>query len=195
MTAPIVVLGAARSGTSMVAGLFHEHGVWVGDCREPDEYNERGYFENLALKRVLIDRWGHLKRDMAVADRQEGFREQVEAILEEEGYVEGPWLMKHGALYWPAWHEFDPTLVCVYRNPTSILESGTHGNFIRTPERVMLCHGAMEWAIQCEGGVRVDAERLIAGDYRQIEAAFHAAGLGFDPRIADEWIDVDLWHH
>lgn len=192
---PIVVLGAARSGTSMVAGLFAQHGVWTGTCRQPDSYNAKGYFENLKLKPVLIERWGHLKRDLKLPNEQDGFRDDVETILAEDGYDGGPWLMKHGALYWPAWHEFDPTFVCVYRNPVDILSSGTRGNFIRGRRSVMLCHGAMEWCCQVEGGFRVDSERLIDGDYEQIEEAFHAAGIGFDPRIADRWIDDDLWHH
>lgn len=191
---PIVVLGAARSGTSMVAGLFAAHGVWTGECRQPDRYNERGYFENLNLKGVLIRRWGHLKRDLKLPDPQEGFREDVEAILEAEGYDGGPWLMKHGALYWPAWHEFDPTFVCVYRNPEATLASGRRGNFIDGRRSVMLCHGSMEWCCQCEGGIRVDSERLIAGEYRQVERAFEVAGLPFLAEIADEWIDADLWH-
>lgn len=195
MRDPIVVLGAARSGTSMVAGLFARHGAWTGRCREPDEYNERGYFENLDLKRVLIDRWGHLKRQMEVGRPQDGFREEVLEILRDSGYDGGPWCMKHGALYWRAWHEFDPTFVCVYRNPRSVLESGDHGNFIRGRETVALAQGTMEEVVQCEGGTRADSERLIEGHYTQIREAFAAAGMEFDEDVADEWVEPSLWHH
>lgn len=43
----IVVLGMHRSGTSMTAGILHHLGVYMGDYGfKPDEWNEKGYFEN-----------------------------------------------------------------------------------------------------------------------------------------------------
>lgn len=195
MRDPIVVIGCARSGTSMTAGLFAQHGCWTGRCKPADEHNARGYYENLDLKRELLQRWGRLKKRGEFAEPAPDFRPAVEAILTGSGYDGGPWVVKHGSLYWPAWDDFDPTFVCVYRQPESIMASAREFGAYMTREAICLTHGAMEWAIQHAGGIRVDAERLIAGDYTQVERAFHAADLGFDPRIADGWIDGQLWHH
>jgi hypothetical protein len=41
-----LIAAPPRSGTSMIAALLEAHGVWVGECGEPDEYNEMGYYEN-----------------------------------------------------------------------------------------------------------------------------------------------------
>jgi len=46
-----------RSGTSMVANLLHQHGVWIGRTIAGDEHNEHGYFENVNMvgitKRIM----------------------------------------------------------------------------------------------------------------------------------------------
>lgn len=42
------VLGAPRSGTSLVAGTLHKSGIRMGDkLTPPDLFNPQGYFENL----------------------------------------------------------------------------------------------------------------------------------------------------
>ena len=41
---------------------------------------------------------------------------------------------------------------------------------------------------------RVDTDRLVAGDLRQLEEPFRALGLELSPSVAREWIDPDLWH-
>lgn len=45
----ILVIGAHRSGTSMIAGMLRKSGVYLGPnnkLRGPDENNQRGYFEH-----------------------------------------------------------------------------------------------------------------------------------------------------
>ena len=51
----IIVIGYARSGTSLTAGVLHELGVDMGDkrvWRKTDEANEKGYFENSQFVRA-----------------------------------------------------------------------------------------------------------------------------------------------
>ncbi len=46
---PICVTGMHRSGTSVVAGILHRHGLWLGDPADmmaANPYNPDGYFEN-----------------------------------------------------------------------------------------------------------------------------------------------------
>lgn len=194
MREPVVVIGCARSGTSMTAGIFVRHGCWVGTCREPDRYNAKGYFENTAIKAALLKRWGYLKQAMQVAEPEPGWKGTVKHLTGLQGYKGGPWLVKHGALYWRAWHEFEPTFVCVYRDPEAIMESDKRGSFSITPEAIALIRDEMDGVCEA-GGFRVDSERVVDGDYSQIEPAFEDAGLEFDPAIADDFVDPDLWHH
>lgn len=51
----IIVIGYARSGTSLTAGILHHLGVDMGDkrvWRKTDEANEKGYFENSQFVRA-----------------------------------------------------------------------------------------------------------------------------------------------
>jgi len=52
ISAPLVIAGMHRSGTSTVAGLFRDLNVWFGEEHEllrADEWNPRGYCEHLSL--------------------------------------------------------------------------------------------------------------------------------------------------
>lgn len=50
----IIVLGPPRSGTSMTAGILSNLGVNMGNIRQPDAQNPRGYFEDKDFL-VLLD--------------------------------------------------------------------------------------------------------------------------------------------
>jgi len=53
----IIVLGLPRSGTSMVSGVLHHLGVFMGKedkFTPPDEWNPLGYFENLEITGLLV---------------------------------------------------------------------------------------------------------------------------------------------
>lgn len=46
----VIILGCGRSGTSMVAGSLAQSGYWMGeDLYEPDEFNQKGYFEDPSI--------------------------------------------------------------------------------------------------------------------------------------------------
>ncbi len=55
--APLIVLAAPRTGSSMVSAIIHSLGISMGDALlEPDRWNQRGYFEDrqlLGLHRVI----------------------------------------------------------------------------------------------------------------------------------------------
>ena len=47
MTAPVIITGMHRSGTSLLAGLLHRAGLHVGDrLLRPRPANPQGYFED-----------------------------------------------------------------------------------------------------------------------------------------------------
>ena len=49
----IIVLGSARSGTSMTAGLLSILGVDMGNVRPSDPMNARGYFEDFDFLKII----------------------------------------------------------------------------------------------------------------------------------------------
>jgi len=51
---PILITGAARSGTSLVAGIVNMSGAWGGDLAGPTRFNRRGMFENTQIRNDLV---------------------------------------------------------------------------------------------------------------------------------------------
>lgn len=202
---PILILAMPRSGSSMTAGIFAQHGVWTGRCRGPDpKINAKGFFENSAIKHALIRRYGKLtlaRRETAFerepdVDLDPHFRNDVESILLAEGYAGGPWLFKFSALYWPAFAAFDPIYVGVRRE--GVVEANlTRQEMFGTPdrervERMVALHDA---AIDETGCPVVMTDDVVAGDFSSLERAFAHCEIDFDPSIALDFVDPDLWHH
>lgn len=196
---PIVIIGMPRSGTSMTAGIFAKHGVWVGETRQGDAHNPKGYFENLAVKR-LIYRCAGMKRLTAhnhLVEPVDGWADGIRDILAREGYRGGPWLVKHGAMAWRLWHEFEPNWVCVRRRNS--VESARRmvrpGNGLTLREIVDFHRRQMDIVRDRHGGVDVFTDDVVQGDYSSLERAFAHCGLTFDPAIADTFVEPRYWHH
>ena len=51
---PILITGAARSGTSMTAGNIHKCGAWGGDMAGSTRYNRKGMFENTEIRNTMV---------------------------------------------------------------------------------------------------------------------------------------------
>lgn len=92
----IVVLGMHRSGTSALAGLQQQMGVWMGDDLSPgDDWNAKGYFEDRALVAfnerllaVLGRRWDSLSpvapAALAALAARPGLADEACALLERQ---------------------------------------------------------------------------------------------------------------
>lgn len=89
-----VITGMHRSGTSLVARLFHEAGVDMGDPARfytPDRWNPEGYFEQTDIHRVNMPLahgpWGRLSylrlpSERAVSRRAERRAERIQRTAE-----------------------------------------------------------------------------------------------------------------
>ena len=116
--APILITGAARSGSSMVAGVLRKCGAFSGRISGTSGENGRGNFENDSiygelvvpyLKELDVDIFGqyplpNTKKLPIPAD----WNKKVMYYLHSEGYVshKGPWMYKSSkiCLLWPIWH-------------------------------------------------------------------------------------------
>jgi len=185
---PIIILAMPRSGSSMTAGLFAKHGVWVGPYEPGNDRNAKGYFESRPFKKALIDNCGKLVVAGKMAPQVEGWREIAEHILRQNGYTGGPWMVKHSAMYYPVWHEFRPKFVCVRRSDSGVKASEKATGMTADIE-------AHKAALDASGGVDVFTDELVSGDYSSLERAFSHCGVEFDPAIADDFIDPSLWHY
>ena len=55
MQEPIFIASPPRSGSSLTGLLLHSFGLWSGDTKEANEFNPKGFYENLEISQILID--------------------------------------------------------------------------------------------------------------------------------------------
>lgn len=186
---PIIILGSPRSGTSLVASIFAAHGVFVGTSREADSGNPKGYYENVMLAEMRY-RMGHGDGlDPAL----------VEDTLYADGYIGGPWLVKHSPPTWRSWRRFTPKWVLIHRAEDETLRSrincaqwdmteAEHRIAIQTDEATV--PGIKKHI----GGVDVWPAEFFTGRWDALADAFAFCGLDFDPEIAESRTYPDLWN-
>jgi len=114
----IIVIGHARSGTSLPEGILHHLGVNMGNkknWRRADEANEKGYFENRYFVDVNID-----ITENNTVDRGR-MRKLVEKYKDEVWGVKDPRFLQTWE-YWKPYFE-NPIFILVKRDPKSISRS------------------------------------------------------------------------
>lgn len=153
MRPPILVTGAARSGTSMTAGVLVYSGAKGGDMFGPTRHNPRGMFENQMIREGLVkpylrsigadpmgqnplpdmDRVHASAKDPAWVARWRG---HIEGIMRVQGVGEDDAWCYKGAkmcLFWPVWAAAFPDAkwVLVRRTPADIVSSCMRTGFMR----------------------------------------------------------------
>ena len=185
---PIVILGTPRSFTSLTAGIFRDHGVWFGHCKEYHVWCPTGSCENLEMKKILKAN----KRTAIVADgtlcpRIEGYTEKILKIMVDEGYLDGPLAFKHSAMFWNVWKDFDPYFICCRRPKESVMKSGKRSGMYATTSHSWDAHQKVMDGIV--NSVDVHGEKYFEGDWSSLEKAFEFCGLEFDVNIANKLLD------
>ena len=199
---PILILGMPRSGSSMTAGIFAKHGVWTGTCRGPSQFNGKGFFENKAIKKIVIKMHGPIVTDGILGQPVKGFRAIIEAAIERDGYIEVPWLWKGSALYWPCFYEFKPTFILCRRPSQQIFDSCRASNMFgkelsdqRLVEIIDLHQKVMAAIAYNNGATEVFTDQVAQGDHASIVTALIECGIVPDSATIDDFVDPDLWHH
>lgn len=146
---PILITGAARSGTSMVAGAIHLCGAFGGNMSGPNKNNLKGMFENARIRNHITKPF---LRDLGLDPLGQyplpnvdnllipmDWRKRVEQVIREEGYQNGPWFYKGAkmCLFWPVWHFAFPNAkwVIVRRRTGDIVDSCCKTAFMRAFRR------------------------------------------------------------
>lgn len=146
---PILITGAPRSGTSMVAGATNLCGAFGGEMRGPNRNNPKGMFENARivnsivkpyLRKLNVDPMGQFPLpDIKTLPIPSNLKTLVEGIMQQEGYSKGPWFYKGAkmCLVWPIWHYAFPDAkwVIVRRSTPDIIHSCFHTSFMRAFSR------------------------------------------------------------
>lgn len=207
---PILVTGAARSGSGMIAGLFNKCGAFGGEMS-----NKRGLYENDKIREVLVK--PYLRRCKADEKGQyplpdfgkdviipTSFRAMVEQIMLDEGYKGGEWLYKDAriALMWPVWHYAFPNAkwIIVRRRTGDIIQSCLKTGYMTAYKDEA---GWLSWVHEyekrfismIEEGLnckQIWPERMVTGDYQQLYETLDWLGLEWKSEVLT-FIDPLLW--
>lgn len=212
---PILITGAARSGTSLIGGVINICGAFGGNLFGPNVHNQKGMFENQNI-RERVDK-GYLKSinmdpkgqfplpDISNLSIPSNWRKQVESIMLAEGYEGGEWFYKgaRSCLFWPVWHYAYPNAkwIIVRRRTvdiaTSCLNTGFMSYYNNYDDWVKwVNHHEEKFVEMIQAGLNVKQvwpERLIKGDYEQLHELIEWLGLTWKEKEVIDFISPKLW--
>jgi len=178
-----MIVGISRSGTSLIAGIFCLHGVFFGQCREADNNNPKGYFENKKISNI--------KRQ---TKSQHVFkREEIHNILVEEGYLGGLWGVKFLPDSINMWDNFNPTFICCRREIEQNYKSYSRFFNASKPNFTSYYH-KMHKAMDKVSDFDIKTKDVVNGDYSSLKKAINSIGLVFDKELTNNFIEKDYWH-
>lgn len=218
---PILITGCARSGTSMTAGLINLAGAWGGEMSPPNRNNQRGMFENREVRSDMVKAFlrsikcdplgqhplpsiGYLKSKFD-GDFCDKWRNRFMRIMSKQGYDGGPLFYKGAkmCLMWPIWANAFPQArwVIVRRETEDIVNSCLRTSFMRAYKTRS---GWLHWVAEHEARFEqmIDAgldvrevwpQRMIAGDFTEMQMVVNNLGLVWDADGSREFVDPGLW--
>lgn len=220
---PILITGAARSGTSMCAGIIYKCGAWGGQLAGPTKYNRRGMYENSEIRNNVVkpffdrngwDRLGQnplpeieeIKNSLNLDLLAANLRKDVLNIIRRQGYRKGIWFYKGAkmCLVWPIWHHAFPKArwIVVRREPMDIVNSCMRTPFMRSFKRQS---GWLWWVAEHEKrfdemhDAKLDIQeiwpqQIVEGDVRSIQSVVNRLGLEWNFDAVREFVEPSLWH-
>ena len=214
---PVLVVGIARSGTSLVAGSLAACGAWTGETLAGNASNPTGYFENAALREGLLKRQlMQLGADplgvrqlppLSGQPAQPKLGAQVLGLLQQQGYGGGPWLYKDAklTLLWPVWRQAFPQArwVIVRRRAEAIVASCLRTDFMRQHssdpvfwERWVQAYEQRLEVLKASGvwWREVDAQRLVESGVGELEPLVSELGLQWDAQAVGAMVQPHHWH-
>lgn len=142
---PILVTGAARSGTSMIGGIINLCGAFSGVTISPNKDIRKSTFENINILNTIVKPYlvecgldvnGQFPLpDVSNLNIPVSFGVKVLKAIEEEGYNGGLWMYKGTimSLMYPVWDYAFPNAkwIIVRRKDDDIVESCMHTSYMK----------------------------------------------------------------
>lgn len=178
MRSPIVLFMTSRSRSSMIAGIFAAHGINWGDRQLPSA----GYdtYENQAIKGLLKSFYG-----LPFCTMPEPIDAFIKGLYEIVPHNE-TWLMKTGIEYFELFQPLSPFNVFLLRKPEdvawSICQKRPNADYEVALKAAKWRFAAMRAMQAKTGGVFIDTDRVITGDFEQLRVAMEYCGVLFDEK-------------
>lgn len=215
MQPPILIISPPRSGSSLVGFMLNQVGVWggemkIGDSEYPVKYNPYGYFENIAINKILIDylrtndtmNMGKRFQPLNLDADYEEFDKKVIASLSGKNEKQ-PWFYKNvkSVFCWRLWDKYFPeaTWVIVKRNRDDILKSIKRTSFMdayNTDEEWRLYLDKLDSIVntiqvKCRFFV-IDIDKIFRGDLWEFKLIISLIGLTYSDKMLG-CIDKNCW--
>lgn len=215
---PIFITGASRSGTSMTAGIINMCGAWGGDFsffKGKTRFENEGIVNKVEKKYLIAIGADPMGQDPLPANafqytekyNSEFIKYNVISIIVEQGYKDPKIpLMYKGAkmcLNWAAWHNafLKAKWVLVRRKKEDIINSCMKTSFMRAFDN------PKDWGNWVDvyekrfsemkiAGLElreVWPQKMINGDYSEIEEVIKWLGLEWKEQLVKEFISPELW--
>lgn len=216
---PILITGAARSGTSMVAGIIKICGGWGGKMTGATNWNRKGQFENSFIREHIVKPYFRsigfdplcqkpLPAIKNVVPYPE-LRTKVMDTFKSQGYNNGVPLFYKGpkmSIVWPIWHAAFPNArwLIVRRDPDQIANSCMRTSFMRAYRDTA---GWLEWVQthierfeEMKNNIKdvteVWSEDLIRGEITIIKKFIEdTPGLNWNDEAVRDFIEPKLWRN
>jgi hypothetical protein len=217
---PIIIVGAARSGTSMVAGSINACGAFGGNMGQDHRSNPKGMFENLEIReRIIKSLLRGLKADPqvqrsspkietchALAEKLGHLlRDRVKNVMRRQGYEDGRWFYKcpKSCHLWPIWHNAFPEAqwVIVRRRDEDIITSCLKTHFMRAYSNRSGWQGWVDthkarFGEMVAGELKVWQiwpQRIIDGQFGELQELISWLGLTWNNDGVLDFITPALW--
>jgi len=215
MNPPLLLTGAARSGTSMTAGIVYHCGSFGGKTSGPTAWNRKGMFENAEIRESVMKPYLQLhgadpKGQKPLPDPHallpiSNFRAKIESIMKFSGYQNGHWFYKGAkmCLVWPLWDEAfsDAKWIIIRRKDEEIVHSCMKTAFMNGynhPDgwQFWVDEHKKRFSEMHEHGLMIREvwpSQFVAGDFSEIKDVIEWAGLKWNEEAVKGFIDPSLW--
>lgn len=195
---PVLIMMTSRSGSSMVASIFAEHGLWAGRIERPNQFGYRHY-ENIEI-RERLNGFAMVREGGARMKRLEVPLSTVRAFLDSVVPPGTRWVYKTGIDSWSLFDGlYEGTKYVFVRRPVESVVASLDdkgGNHKGNAEHIVRARYAFMDELSAERGIPfIYTDDVVKGDYSSLERAFEHCGLEFNPEIADRMIDESKWNH
>ena len=180
MRSPILLFMTSRSRSSMIAGVFAAHGVnWGGVQAQSAGYDT---FENQAVKQVLKKHYGLPFCEFAKASGD--FLLDLWPIVPQNE----TWMAKTGIEYFDVFQSLAPFNIYLTRDPEdvarSICQKRPDAQYEPALKAAKWRFAAMRARAAEYGGVFIDTDRVVKGDFTQLREAMEYCGVLFEENKA-----------
>ena len=219
---PIFITGLPRTGTSLMAGILAEHGVFTGDTISPSIDNAKGFFEHKNIREKVIkpilsingfDPLGVKKLppigfSPKVANKSgQDLRQIFYKLLKADGYKnDSIWAYKDAKilLMWRMFHEAFPEAnwIITKRSTKGFIDSCLRTSFMSQHSTDTEFWGS--YSIEMNSRINdlhrelssvffVNIDSVIAGDYSQLKEVLDGCKIEFSEKLVESFVTPPLY--